>query len=122
MPDPRQFLSTWAKELIAENLTFSELRLSEEKSNLMFCLGRNLLVLVFEQRLKHLFFEFCSCCVCECACVPIHNSYFVGDLSLPVTCTSGGGMRRSEEAGVSEEAVRRKGARRSEKAKVPEEG
>ena len=35
---------------------------------------------------------------------------------------SGGGMRRSEEAGVSEEAVRRKGARRSEKAKVPEEG
>ena len=35
---------------------------------------------------------------------------------------SGGGMRRSEEARVSEEAVRRKGARRSEKAKVPEEG
>ena len=35
---------------------------------------------------------------------------------------SGGGMRRSEEAGVSEEAVRRKGARRSEKAQVPEEG
>ena len=33
-----------------------------------------------------------------------------------------GGMSRSEEAGVSEEAVRRKGARRSEKAKVPEEG
>ena len=30
-------------------------------------------------------------------------------------------MRRSEEARVSEEAVRRKGARRSEKAKVSEE-
>ena len=68
-------------------MTFSVLRLSEEKSNLMFCLRRNLLVLVFEQWLKHLFFEFCMCCVCEWACVPIHNSYFVGDQSLPVTHT-----------------------------------
>ena len=69
------------------NMTFSVLRLSEEKSNLMFCLRRNQLVLVFEQWLKHLFFKFCLCWVCECACVPIHNSYFVGNLSPPVTYT-----------------------------------
>ena len=69
-------------------MTFSVLRLSEEKSNLPFCLRRNQLILVFKQWLKHLFFQILYVlCVRECACVPIHNSYFVGDQSLPVTHT-----------------------------------